>query len=184
MLPQRLFVPESDATVSAPAKGAGMPAGTGWLDRYRNRVLLWAIFYTVAFIPFMGSFYAPGLMKDVYIGILAGLVFFALSGQRIWRGFDMTPAMENDQKTRPEGYGILFLVIGIVLGGVALLVMASLSIIPLEMALALPAVATGFAFIPWYVLLLVLLWERRRGCILIFDKKTLSLTRKRCSINA
>jgi hypothetical protein len=54
--------------------------------------------------------------------------------------------------------------------------MASLSIVPLETALELPAIAVGFAFIPWYVLILILLWERRTGYILVFDKKTFLVT--------
>jgi hypothetical protein len=161
-----------------------MPARTGWLNRYRNRVLLWAVFYTLAFMPFIGSFYALGFMSAVYIGIIAGLVIFAFSGRRLWCSFDLTLAKEKKQKTGPEGYIILFFVVSVILAAVVLLVMASLSIVPLETALELPAIAVGFAFIPWYVLILILLWERRRGCILMFDKKTLSFTAERCSVDA
>jgi hypothetical protein len=46
------------------------------------------------------------------------------------------------------------------------------------------AFAMGFAFIPWYVFILILLWERRTGCILMFDKKAHSFTAARCSGNA
>ena len=159
-----------------PGQDAGIPARTGWLKRYRNRVLLWALFYTLVFIPFIGSFNAPGLVKDVYTGILAGLVISALFAQRLLRGFDAAIAGKTEQKTGLEGYAILFMVTGMILAGVALIIMASFSIIPLQMAMELPAFATGFALIPWYVLGMILLWERKTGYLLMFDKKTLSYT--------
>jgi hypothetical protein len=181
-MPRQLTpVLRNDITDGTPVQGSGMPAPAGWLDRYRNRVLLWAVFYTLAFIPFVGSFYAFGFMSDVYIGIIAGLVFFALSGRRLWRSFDLTLVKEKDKKTGSEGYVILFLVFGIILASAVLLVMALFSIIPLETALELPAIALGFAFLPWYVLSLILLWERRTGCTLMFDKKTRLFTSVRGS---
>jgi hypothetical protein len=180
-LPQRLPVAAGDAMISAPSPGDGMSAVTGWLDRYRNRVFLQALFYTFAFIFFVPFFYAVDPTRPMMlIGIIAGLVIFAVSGRRLWHGFDLALTSDQDPRTGPEGFVILFLVAGIILAGAMLLVMASLSIIPLETALELPAVAVGFAFIPWYVLLLILLWERRRGYLLIFDKKTLSFTAERC----
>jgi hypothetical protein len=180
-LPQRLPVPEHDAIIGAPSQGAGMPAGTRWLNRYRNRVFLQALFYTFAFIFFVPFFYAVDPTRPMmFFGIIAGLVIFAATGRRLWDGFDLALTKDQDIRTGPEGYVILFLVVGIILAGAILLVMASLSIIPLETALELPAGAVGFAFIPWYVLLLILLWERRRGYILLFDKKTISFTAERC----
>ncbi|MEN6444071.1 MAG: DUF1673 family protein [Methanoregula sp.] len=175
-VPQRLAPVLHENAADPPADATGTPAVSGWLNRYRNRVLLWSVFYTIAFIPFMGSFYALGFMSAVYIGIIAGLVIFAFSGRRLWCSFDLTLVKEKKQKTGPEGYIILFFVVGVILAAVVLLVMASLSIVPLETALELPAIAVGFAFIPWYVLILILLWERRTGYILVFDKKTFLVT--------
>lgn len=184
-LPQQLPVLNDDVAGGAPAQGTGMPAGTGWLNRYHSRVLLWAVFYLLAFMPFVPFFYSVDPMRSMmYVGVIAGLMLFAASGRRLWHSFDLALANEWEHKNGPEGYIILFVVVGIILAAVVLIVMASLSIIPFETALELPAVTVGFAFIPWYVLVLILLWERRMGCILIFDKKTFSFTAERCSGNA
>jgi hypothetical protein len=164
-----------------PGQDTVIPARTGWLKRYRNRVLLWALFYTLVFIPFVASFDALGLMNDVYTGILAGLMVFALFARGLLRGFDTAIAGKNEQQAGLEGYAILFMVIGMILAAVALFALASLAIIPPGMAMEIPAFATGFALIPWYVLGMILIWERRTGYLLMFDKKILSYTAVRRS---
>ncbi len=172
-----------DAPVDAPARRTGMPAGAGWLNRYRNRMFLWAVFYSLAFIPFIPEFQSINRVMQ-YSGIIAGLVIFAGSVRRIWRSFNQTLGKEQDTKTGREGYAIPFFVVGIFLAGVVLLVMAFWSIIPFSGALALPAFASGLAFIPWYVLVLILIWERKTGCILVFHKQTHAFTAAGCSENA
>jgi len=181
---QYLPLPDTEAVNTEPGQDAGIPALTGWLKRYRNRVLLWALFYTLVFIPFVASLDTLGLMKEVCTGILAGLVISALFARRLLRGFDTALAGKTEQKTGLEGHAILFMVIAMILAAVALIILASFSIIPPGMAMELPAFATGFALIPWYVLGMILVWERRMRCILLFDKKTLSFTAERCSSNA
>jgi hypothetical protein len=178
---QHHTVPDIDVANTDPGQDTGIPAFTGWLKRYRNRVLLWAVFYTLVFIPFVGSFNAPGLMKDVCTGIFAGLIVSALFARRLLRGFDTAIAGKTEQKTGPEGHAILFMVIGMILAAVGLIILASFSIIPPGMAMELPAFATGFALIPWYVLGMILVWERRTGYLLMFNKKTLSYTAVRRS---
>ena len=178
-----LHLPAQDtpAADTGPWQDAGIPARAGWLKRYRNRVLLWAVLYTLFFIPFVGAFDALGLMKDVFTGILAGLVISAFFARRLLRSFDTAIAAEKEQTAGLEGYAILFMVIGMILAAVALIIMALFSIIPEGVAMELPAFATGVALIPWYVLVLVFLWERKTGCMLFFEKKTLSFTASRCS---
>ena len=179
-LPQRIPVPENDALGSAPAQGAGMPAPAGWLNRYRNRVLIWAFFYTVAIIPIVPFFYGIDRIS-VCFGIITGLGIFFLAVRRLWNSFNSALTRGTAKKTAMEGYAILFMVVGFILADFALVVLASVSVIPFSLALTLPATAMGFAFIPWYVLILIILWERRTGYILIFDKKALSFSAARCS---
>ncbi|MFA5347980.1 MAG: DUF1673 family protein [Methanoregula sp.] len=179
----QLPILNDDTADGAPAQRTGMPASTGWLNRYRNRIFLWAVFYSLAFLPFILEFQGINRVMQ-YSGIVAGLVIFAGSARRIWRSFDQTLGNEQDTKTGLEGYAILFFVVGIILAGVVLLCMAFWTIIPYSGALALPAFATGLAFIPWYVLVLIVVWEWKTGCILVFDKQTHAFTAVRCSGNA
>ena len=61
-------------------------------------------------------------------------------------------------------------------GDAILIAMATLGFIPVDTALALPAFATGFALIPWYVLAVILLWEQKTGYLLLFEKGTFSFS--------
>jgi hypothetical protein len=161
-----------------------MPTGTRWLKRYRNQIFLWAVFYTLVFMPVVASSYSMDVTRGaLYLGVIGGLGFFAFFGRKLWHRFNQLAEGEVTN-SGSEDKVILAFVIGSVLLSSVLLVMGLLSIIPFEAALALPSFAMGFALIPWYVLVLILIWERRTGCILLFDKKTRSFTALKCSGNA
>ena len=166
---------EAPTGTLSPQPAGGVPASGKWYGRYRNRIILWAIFYTLAFLPFTPGFQASDLTREMqYFGIIAGVGLFAFFGQRFRENFDRLAGGEGILPVR-GGLVIPVLVAGLILSSAALLFLSALAIVPLPVALALPAFATGFAFIPWYVLALVFLWERRTGCILVVDGKDGSL---------
>jgi hypothetical protein len=184
---RRLQVLHDTVTNGPPAQESGMPAHTRWLQRYRNQVLLWAVFFTLVAVPLAWNFQADDFTTlMLYIGMIAGLVIFAYFGRWLWNSFQM---LEKGLtiKTGPVEYIILFLIAGGIPGIlilIILLITALVGLIPLTVSLAFPAFATGFAFIPWYVFILILVWERNAGCQLMFDKKTRVFTAVRCYVYA
>ena len=143
-----------------------------------------AVAFTLAAIPAMIFFQTYDLTRLMtYIGTITGLGLFAFFGRWLWNSFGM---LEKGMtiKTGPGEYIISFIIAGVIPLGVILIIMALVTIISFAGTLAFPAFVTGFAFVPWYVFILILLWERRTGCILMFDKKTHSFAAARCSGNA
>ena len=183
-LPLHLPVLKDNFSEDTPAQEGGIPARTGWSQRYRNQVLLMAVAFTLAAFPAVTFFQTNDPTRlMMYIGTITGLGLFAFFGRWLWNSFEML-AKGMTIQTGPGEYIISFFIAGAIPLGVVLLIGALLALIPLAGALAFPAFATGFAFVPWYVLALILLWERRTGCTLMFDKKTRSFTAARCSGNA
>ncbi len=161
------------------AQGDGIPGRTGWLQRYRNQVLLLSLFFTLAAIPGVMYFSADDLTRlMMYVGTITGLGLFAYFGQWLWNSLGML-AKGMTTKTGQGEYIISFFVAGIIPYWCILLIGGILVVISFAGLPAFPAFATGFAFVPWYVFILVLLWERRTGYILILDKRTRSFTATR-----
>ncbi len=173
-------VPLSDdeAVDGAPAQGAGLPASNGWTKRYRNQMFFWAVSYTLAFSLLVPLFLTADLTRLMLsLGTVGGLVFSALFGRWLWNRFGK---LANGETVKP---GPEF--IGTILLSVVFLPIGVFLTIPLRAMMVFPAFAMGFGlFIPWYVLMLILLWEQKTGYILMFDKKTFSVTTTRCSGNA
>ncbi|MGD0079597.1 MAG: DUF1673 family protein [Methanoregula sp.] len=169
---------------SSRVQGAGIPAHTGWQERFRNQVLLWAVFFTFISIPLVWIFQAADLTRLMLcLGVVTGLGVFVFFGWWLWHSLGMLKKGATI-KTGQKEYILTFLIAGAIPLGVVLLLSAMLFLISLSGALAFPAFTTGFAFIPWYVFTLILLWERKTGCVLMFDKKTRSFTAARCPQNA
>ncbi|MEN6444069.1 MAG: DUF1673 family protein [Methanoregula sp.] len=162
--------------------GISQPAGR--LQRYRNQVLLLAVFFTLAAIPAVAFFQADYITRLMLIlGTITGLGFFAFFAPWLWNSFGML-VKGMTIKTGPGDYIISFFIAGIIPCWFIIILGGILAVISIAGALAFPAFATGFAFVPWYVLALILVWEQRTGCILMFDKKTRSFTAARCSCYA
>ena len=165
----------------SPAPGAGNSVQTVLPNRYRNQVFLWAVFFTLVSVPFVAYFQTADLTRLMFSsGTIAGLVVFAFFGRWLWYSLEML-AKGLTINSGPGEYILLSFIVGAIPLSVILLIIAFVGIISLAGALVFPAFATGFAFIPWYVFILILLWERRTGCVLLFDKKTHSFTVARCS---
>ena len=166
------------------AQGAGIPAQTVLMQRYRNQVLIWAVFFTMVSLPLVAIFLAADLTRLMLcLGIITGLGIFAFFGRWLWKSLGMLQKGATI-KTGQKEYILTFLIAGAIPLGAVLLFSAMLFLIPLAGALAFPAFATGFAFIPWYVFILILLWEQKTGYTVMFDKETYSFTAARGTINA
>jgi hypothetical protein len=173
-----------EAATSAPSQGNGMPKRTEWQKRYRNQVLLLAVFLTLVSMPFVMYFQTTDLTRLLFsIGIMAGLVVFAFFGQWLWNSLEM---IEKGMviKTGQGEYILLFLIAGIIPLSIVLIIAALTVILSYAGVWAFPAFVTGFAFIPWYVYILILWWERRTGCILVYDKKARLFSAVRCHEHA
>jgi Protein of unknown function (DUF1673). len=180
-LPRQPPLLNDEIVRGASAQKERIPERTGWLQRYRNQVLLLAVSLTFAAIPAVAFFQSDDLTRlMMYVGTITGLGFLAFFGPWLWNSLGML-AKGMTIKTEPREYLILFVIAGSIPLWYIFLVAGMLTVISFAGALAFPAFATGFAFIPWYVLVLIFLWEQRTGCTLMFDKKTRSFTAVRCS---
>jgi hypothetical protein len=170
-LPRPLTVLNNEVAAGAPFQGNEIPERTESLNRYRNQVLLWAVFLTLVSIPFVAYFQTTDITRLLFsIGMVAGLVVFTFFGRWLVNSLQM---LEKGMilKTGQGEYIVLFLIAGVIPLSVVLLIAALLVIIQFAGVWAFPAFATGFTFIPWCVYILILWWERRTGCILVYDKK-------------
>ncbi|WAC04881.1 MAG: DUF1673 family protein [Methanoregula sp.] len=161
------------------AQGAGIPAQTGSMQRYRNQVFIWAVFFTMVSLPLIAVFLAADLTRLMLcLGTISGFGIFVFFGRWLWKSLGMLQKGAII-KTGPKEYILTFLIAGAIPLGAVLLLSAILVPISFAGAPAFPAFATGFAFIPWYVLLLILLWEQKTGYTVMFDKETDSFTAAR-----
>jgi hypothetical protein len=134
-------------------------------------------------LPLVAIFLAADLTRLMLcLGTISGLGLFAFFGRWLWHSLGML-AKGLTIKTGPEEYILTFLIAGAIPLGAVLLLSAILVPISFAGALAFPAFATGFAFVPWYVFILILVWERRTGCIVMFDNQTSSFSAARCTGN-
>ena len=100
----------------------------------------------------MAYFQATDLTRLLFsLGMIAGLVVFAFFGQWLWNSLEM---LEKGMviKTGQGEYIVLFLIAGVIPLSVVLIIAALTAILSFAGVWAFPAFATGFAFIPWYVL--------------------------------
>jgi hypothetical protein len=174
----------NEAASNAPSQGTGIPERTESQNRYRNQVLLWAVFFTLVSIPFMVYFLTTDLTRLMLsFGTIAGLGVFIFFGRWLWNSLEM---LEKGMimKTGPGEYIILFLIAGAIPLSVVLIIAVLITITSFAGTWAFPAFATGFTLIPWYVYILILWWEKKTGCLLMFNKKTQSFIAVRCSGNA
>jgi hypothetical protein len=178
-MPRQPQVMNDNTACSGGVQGDGIPGRTGWLQQYRNRLLLLSLFFTLAAIPGVMYFGADDLTRlMMFAGIITGLGLFAYFGRWLWNSLGML-AKGLTIKTGRGEYIISFLMAGTIPYWFILLIGGMLVVISFAGIAAFPAFATGFAFVPWYVFILVLVWERRTGCILVLDKQTHSFTATR-----
>jgi len=157
-------------------QGKGIPARTSPMRQYRDQLFLWAIFFTMVSLPLIAIFIAADLTRFILgLGTITGFVVFLFFGRWLWHSLGML-GKGVTIKTGQKEYILTFIIAGAIPLSVVLLISAMLFLIPLAGALAFPAFATGFAFIPWYVFIMVLWWEEKTGSRVMFDKETSSFT--------
>ena len=76
----------NESATSAPSQGNGIPERTEWQKRYRNHVLLWAVFFTLVSLPFVAYFQTTDLTRLLFsFGMIAGLgVLASCMQQQSW----------------------------------------------------------------------------------------------------
>ncbi|MDD1716454.1 MAG: DUF1673 domain-containing protein [Methanolinea sp.] len=161
-----------------PSPGRDIKPGipVGWMSRYRNWLLFWALFY-IAF----SMFYLPLFLTAegnyvlmVIAGIAIASLVFLMGAKRLWRQYDEILAGNRLEESETKRNLILYLVVSavILLVGFEMLVfLGSISGIDF---LVLPAFMVGFSVIPWFTFWLVVAWESMNGCRLYRDGKGLS----------
>ena len=151
-----------DLPINAPdSRGKITHVGAGWLNKYRNRVLLELLFIMyLAVVSFDGY---GKFNPDMYlIGVISGLFFHFSMGVNDWHKFNRAAGrvITQPQTTRKQRaiafFGIISLIVFIVF--------------------LITNIAGGMAFISgtmvffWIKYLEVLHWERKNGKTLIVDK--------------
>jgi len=170
--PELCMVPEKESQEA----GGGIPEERGCVQHYRNRVLAYAVFFAMISLPLVAIFLtAEYTTLMLCLGIITGMGIFAYFGRWLWHSLGML-AKGLTITTGTREYVLTFLIAGALPLGAIFLLSAMLLYVSLAGALAFPAFATGFVFIPWYVFILILFWERRTGLRVMFDRETGSFT--------
>ncbi|MDD1678398.1 MAG: DUF1673 domain-containing protein [Methanomicrobiales archaeon] len=162
----------SNEVMAISSNGGDLPAEKyGWLQRFRNWILLQALFYT-AFIPVFMPLFVTGAYLSVFmVGMIIATLAFVVSAHRLWRQYNDVLAQGYREESGTKRTVILYLVIATVSLLVCFEILIFVGFISGIDFLILPALMIGFSIIPWYVLLLVIIWESKTGCRLYFDRK-------------
>jgi hypothetical protein len=179
-LTRPLALLDDETAMNVPSSGTGIPERTVSPDKYRNQVLLLAVSFSLVSIPFVAYILTTDLTRLLFfIGIITGLVALLFFWRWIRNSLEM---LEKGMiiKTRPGEYILLSLIAGAIPLSVLLFIAGVTGILQFAGVWAFPAFVTGFIYIPWYVLALILLWERRTRCMLVYDNDAGLFSAVRC----
>ena len=155
--------------MNAPDAGSGSThAVNGWLNIYRNRVLLISVILTLyAIVCFMNA----GIYDlDMFLsGIFGGLLLILVMGAGVWRRFDKAAAgkfiSQRTRKQKTVHFLILISLIVIITFSVGFLAVKTKTNIQ-----GIYAFMSGLALSVWIDYFEVLYWEHKNGKTLILDK--------------
>ena len=151
-----------DLTINAQDRGGKIThVGAGWLNKYRNRVLLnLLVFMYVAVVSFDG--YGKVNLDMYMIGVISGLLFHIFIGVNAWHRFNRAAVrgIARPQTTRKQK-AIAFLVI------ISLIVFIIFMITNITGGMAF---MSGTMLFVWIEFLVVLYWEQKNGKTLIVNK--------------
>jgi len=160
--------------ISSVSSGKDVPTvnAVNWWSRYRNWLFFWALinipftFSLLTFLPMNGNY-----ILFFIAGVAFGSLVFTLYAHRLWRRYD--EVLERGYLEEPAMYQKLvsYLVIFMVILLISFELLVFLGYIPGIDFCILPVFLIGFSVIPWFVLILVIIWESRTGCRLYFDRK-------------
>ena len=150
-----------DLPVNAPDRGGKIThVGAGWLNKYRNRILLdlLVLMYLAVF-----TFYGYGKVNlDMYlIGVISGLFFHLFTGVNDWHRFNRAGRGIVQPQTTRKQIAITFLVI------ISLIVFIVFLVTNITGGMAF---ISGTMVFVWMKFLEVLYWEQKNGKTLIVDK--------------
>jgi len=152
-----------DLPVNAPDRGGEIThVGAGWLNKYRNRLLLQllVIMYLAVF-----TFYGYAIVNpDMFlIGVISGLFFHIFTGVNAWHNFNRAAGrgIARPQPTRKQ-IAIAFLVV------ISLIVFFVFVVANITGGMAF---VSGTMVFVWIEFLEVLYWEHKNGKTLIMDKR-------------
>jgi len=158
-----------DLTLNAPDReGKITHVGAGWRNKYRNRILLQSLAYTLVAVFFFVEHESVNL--DMFLtGAIVGLFIQLFTGVNDWRRFDRAVTRKNKQpRSIPKRYYIMSFVM------ICLIVVVGIFfIIPLMIRAGMTGMQElliGFLLFEWIDFLKVLYWERRNRKTLIMKK--------------
>jgi small-conductance mechanosensitive channel len=162
----------SGDVIPTPASGGVLPARKfSWSQRFRNWVLLQALLYTALISLFLPSIVTGAYLSFFIFGMAIATLVFFLIATRLWRHYNDVLAKGHLEASETESNIVLYFVLSAVILPICFEILVLLGYISGIDFLVLPAVMVGLSIIPWYVLLLVIIWESRTGCRLYFDRK-------------
>ena len=142
--------------------------GASWWNKYRNRILLQSLAFTLLAVLFFVE-HENANMGMFLAGAIGGLFFRLLIGLNDWRVFNRAVIKKYKQpRSIPKRYLIMSFAM------VCLIVVAGIFFITSLMRIAgmagMQELITGFLLVEWINFLKVLYWERRNGKTLIMKK--------------
>lgn len=159
---------------SSVSSGKDVPTANAvnWWSRYRN----WLFFWALINIPFAFSLWTFLPMDGNYIlffivGVATGSLVFILYAHRLWRRYDEVFERGYLEETAMNQKVVPSLVVSTVILLISFELLVFLGYIPGIDFFILPAFLIGFSIIPWFVLILVIIWESRTGNRLYLDRK-------------
>ena len=159
-----------DIVVNASDSDNELPQLTcGWLTKYRNRILLYSIIFTLMAIYF---FISEGKNRlDVFTtGIISGLVLSLVTGVTEWRRLDKAAArgFKKLQVTRKQMLVNYLVIIGLIV--IVIFISSYFTVKTGGNIRDISAFSSGFILIVWTQFFEVVYWERKNKKTLIVEK--------------
>jgi len=159
-----------DIVVNASDSDNELPHLTfGWLTKYRNRILLYSLIFTLLAIYF---FISEGKNRlDVFTtGIISALVLSLVTGVTEWRRLNKAAAvgLRRLQVTRKQMLVNYLVIIGLIV--IVIFISSYLTVKTGRNIRDISAFSSGFILIIWTQFFEVVYWERKNKKTLIVDK--------------
>lgn len=159
-----------DIVVTASDSDNELPQLTsGWLTKYRNRILLYSLILTLLAI---WLFISEGINRlDVFMtGIISGLVLSLVTGVTEWRKLNKAAAggFRRLQVTRKQMLVNYLIIIGLIV--IVIFISSYLTVKTGSNIRDISAFLSGFILIVWTQFFEVVYWERKNKKTLIVEK--------------
>jgi len=161
-----------DIVVNASDSDNELPQLTsGWLTKYRNRILLYSLILTLLAI---WLFISEGINRlDVFMtGIISGLVLSLFTGVTEWRKLNKAAAggFRRLQVTRKQMLVNYLIIIGLIV--IVIFISSYFTVKTGRNIRDISAFGSGFILIVWTQFFEVVYWERKNKKTLIVEKSS------------